>query len=105
LAFFDSSLEVIRGHSPVPSENSAARYKENGGNTAFVTMDCRDFADDSRGRGVSCLASDAGGNARHYSCIISARLAAFFRRVFGNRHQSATTVSDLAVPSKSFQLA
>ena len=35
LAFFDSSLEVILGRSPVPSENFVPRYKENGCNAVF----------------------------------------------------------------------
>jgi len=33
LTLFDSSFEVISGHSPVPSENFPPRYKENGAAT------------------------------------------------------------------------
>jgi len=36
--------------SPVPSENFAPRYKENGGNAAFLITDCPDFTDRERRR-------------------------------------------------------
>jgi len=38
----------ISGHSPVPSEKFAPRYKENGGNAAFLTTDCPDGTDHAR---------------------------------------------------------
>jgi hypothetical protein len=42
--------EFISGRSPVPSENFAPRYKENGGNTPFLATDCPDFTDRERRR-------------------------------------------------------